>query len=222
MMRAVISGRLSASLGLALVVLVTVSFVSVTNVQAALSVIDPDFWSDGTNISSLTPGVTLSNSGSLGDGDVYAITSGTSEPVSPSTGGLVFGWNPTSTDRHLWAFESVTLFRADFAAGVDEVYIDFLGNNSSDVGVMRAYDAGASLLESYFSPSIGLGGVHTLTINRGGAFDIAYITASGFSADNGGLDNLRYSGPIPEPSTLAIWSLLALCGIGYGWRRRKT
>ena len=30
------------------------------------------------------------------------------------------------------------------------------------------------------------------------------------------------SSTIPEPSTLAIWSLLALCGIGYGRRRRKT
>ena len=30
------------------------------------------------------------------------------------------------------------------------------------------------------------------------------------------------SGGVPEPSTLAIWSLLALCGIGYGWRRRKA
>ena len=27
--------------------------------------------------------------------------------------------------------------------------------------------------------------------------------------------------PIPEPSTLAIWSLLALCGIGIGWYRRR-
>jgi len=26
---------------------------------------------------------------------------------------------------------------------------------------------------------------------------------------------------IPEPSTLVIWSLLALCGIGIGWRRRR-
>jgi hypothetical protein len=26
---------------------------------------------------------------------------------------------------------------------------------------------------------------------------------------------------IPEPSTLAIWSLLGLCGIGFGWRRRR-
>jgi hypothetical protein len=26
---------------------------------------------------------------------------------------------------------------------------------------------------------------------------------------------------VPEPSTLAIWSLLALLGIGVGWRRRK-
>lgn len=27
--------------------------------------------------------------------------------------------------------------------------------------------------------------------------------------------------PVPEPSTLAIWSLLGLCGIGFGWRRRR-
>jgi len=28
-------------------------------------------------------------------------------------------------------------------------------------------------------------------------------------------------GAVPEPSTLAIWSVLALCGIGIGWRRRR-
>ena len=27
--------------------------------------------------------------------------------------------------------------------------------------------------------------------------------------------------PIPEPSTLAIWSLLGLCGVGIGWYRRR-
>ncbi len=27
---------------------------------------------------------------------------------------------------------------------------------------------------------------------------------------------------VPEPSTLIIWSLLGLCGIGYGWKRRKA
>ena len=28
--------------------------------------------------------------------------------------------------------------------------------------------------------------------------------------------------PAPEPTTLIIWSLLGLCGITYGWRRRKA
>ena len=67
--------------------------------------------------------------------------------------------------------------------------------------------------------------------------------ASGFSGSSGlalGFDNplfdhafvnaqhsIRIFGPstppVPEPSTLAIWSLLGLCGIGIGWyRRRKT
>ena len=27
--------------------------------------------------------------------------------------------------------------------------------------------------------------------------------------------------PIPEPSTVAVWGLLILCGIGIGWRRRR-
>ena len=26
---------------------------------------------------------------------------------------------------------------------------------------------------------------------------------------------------VPEPVTLAIWSLLGICGIGFGWRRRR-
>lgn len=27
--------------------------------------------------------------------------------------------------------------------------------------------------------------------------------------------------PVPEPATLIVWSLLGLCGMGVGWRRRK-
>ncbi len=26
---------------------------------------------------------------------------------------------------------------------------------------------------------------------------------------------------VPEPSTLVVWSLLGICGIGFGWRRRR-
>jgi hypothetical protein len=28
-------------------------------------------------------------------------------------------------------------------------------------------------------------------------------------------------GPTPEPSTLIVWSLLGICGLGYGWWRRR-
>ena len=27
--------------------------------------------------------------------------------------------------------------------------------------------------------------------------------------------------PIPEPSTIAIWSLLGLVGLGFGWRKKR-
>jgi hypothetical protein len=29
--------------------------------------------------------------------------------------------------------------------------------------------------------------------------------------------------PVPEPASLAVWSLLAIAGIGYGsWRKRRS
>ena len=37
-------------------------------------------------------------------------------------------------------------------------------------------------------------------------------------------DNIKFAGdiqPIPEPSTLIIWSLLAGIGVAFGWRRRR-
>ena len=36
--------------------------------------------------------------------------------------------------------------------------------------------------------------------------------------DDGGITQ----GEIPEPSTVAIWSLLGLVGLGYGWRKRRS
>jgi putative pyrroloquinoline-quinone binding quinoprotein len=35
------------------------------------------------------------------------------------------------------------------------------------------------------------------------------------------LSAMDFTGVIPEPSTLAIWGVLTLCGIGIGWRRRR-
>jgi hypothetical protein len=53
--------------------------------------------------------------------------------------------------------------------------------------------------------------------------------AGGMAFDEGNLSRPEYDfvfseglhGVIPEPSTLVIWSLLGICGIGIGWRRRR-
>ena len=47
-----------------------------------------------------------------------------------------------------------------------------------------------------------------------------------FGYNNGSISDARFqlegtSAAVPEPSTLAIWCLLAVCGIGIGWRRRR-
>ena len=48
--------------------------------------------------------------------------------------------------------------------------------------------------------------------------DAGQIVGFGYNSD--GVRRALLLTPVPEPSSLAIWSLLALCGIGYGWRRR--
>ena len=46
---------------------------------------------------------------------------------------------------------------------------------------------------------------------------------TGTSAERGHALVRGAGSPVPEPSTLATWSLLALCGMGIGWwRRRKS
>ena len=33
-------------------------------------------------------------------------------------------------------------------------------------------------------------------------------------------DAITYNSPVPEPATIAVWSVLGLCGVGYGVRRK--
>ena len=51
---------------------------------------------------------------------------------------------------------------------------------------------------------------------------LTFAFASSASVEVIGIDSVRITGnAVPEPSTLAIWSLLALCGIGIDWHRRR-
>ena len=60
--------------------------------------------------------------------------------------------------------------------------------------------------------------------------DLSFITLEKVPPDAGGppewyviahLDSLTIAAnPIPEPASLAVWSMLAMVGIGFGWPRR--
>ncbi len=105
-------------------------------------------------------------------------------------------------------FQGNVLFNETFVADEvldsfgSQVYVHFFDD-----------DTGGSLLQSVFyhtscSAPIQLGDV------IGSATLVAYQGDSGSASIDGN--------PIPEPSTIAIWSLLGLAGLGYGWRKKRT
>lgn len=104
-------------------------------------------------------------------------------------------------------------------------------NDSASIWLMN--DPSVSLLEwNNFVPTIGDEFViMTWQTELVGLFGDLWVDP--WFADHGISFDLTYVNPtgpgsliasavgIPETSTLAIWSLFALCGIGVGWRRRR-
>ena len=155
-------------------------FVSRQSTQTA----EPDDFMPTEIINNAFDGVTLSNGLT---GDVFAVLATT---YSAPTGTIIFGNGPT--DQAGWG--SNDFFRADFDAPVSTVSIDVGSDDSSDVGVLMAYNANGALLESVTSGSVSSGNSETLTITRSSS-DIAYIIASGVGGDITPLDNLVFSTP---------------------------
>lgn len=176
---------------------------------------DADGFSDGTDISMVFAGMTLSSVGGYPglDGFIYAWSDGLA-----STGISVFA-NNLSFQRQWYAdLTDGFAFRADFDLPADYVAIDIIGDDySEDIGVLYAYNAADILLESVTSDELGYGEVFTATVSRG-SFDIAYIIAGGspVTDDTVHLDNL-IANVIPEPTTL--W-FLGLGGLLLTKKRR--
>ena len=62
-------------------------------------------------------------------------------------------------------------------------------------------------------------------VNVTGAILISDVTGNGRAgvADTEHVVDFHiHPSAIPEPSTIAIWSLLGLAGLGYGWRKKRT
>lgn len=189
--------------------------------SAALITVDPDAYAAGTDISNAFSGVTLSASGpgwSNPGTNIFSVDPSTqpAEPFNASTGSLSFG-TQDGLFPHLFREPTHLHMRVDFAVQTDFVSIDFISNNGDDQGFMSVYDSLDNLLGSYTTDHLSLNQFETMAFSSASA-NIMYITASGLNGfSSGGLDNLQYNSPVPEPGTIA---LMCLGLVGLGFRRR--
>ncbi len=159
------------------------------------SEVEPDSFTQGTVLNSINELAVLSAVGSsISNQDVTALAQ---DYVSTGTLGLSSSWN-----GGLWNTGNAEL-RVDFALPTDEVRIDFISDDSSDFGHMRAYDSSSNLLEEYVTQDLGTGIVETMTISRTNP-DIAYILASGKDGQFGYLDNLRFSSQSGDSPSIEV------------------
>ncbi|WP_165063663.1 PEP-CTERM sorting domain-containing protein [Paludisphaera rhizosphaerae] len=185
--------------------------------QAALVTVDPDSYSNHTNISSSFSGLTLSTVGGSNT-NVYAVASGLS-----TTGSNVFGTYSTSAGYGVnWGGSSNDGLKAVFAVATDYVQIDIIGNSSgnSDRGQLTAYDSSNNVIATVTTNNLGSGDYQTLSITQGTA-SIAYIIATGTNNRAISLDNLKYTvGSVPEPSAIVMLGCGAVAIFGVSRRRR--
>lgn len=199
-------------------------FVTVSAAVEVTITADADGFPDGWDISNAFAGMTLSSFGTgrySTDGLVYARTA--SDPIHASTGTEVFGNNLSGTDgegdplNELWHKRTADEFRlrADFDNLARYVAIDMIGNNSSDYGILEAYNSGGTIVASVSSGKLTDGNPWTAEISLA-SFDIAYVISSGISGHTIYLDNLR--AVIPEPGTIL---LVGLGGLALVRKHRK-
>ncbi|HIK51512.1 MAG TPA: choice-of-anchor J domain-containing protein, partial [Oscillatoriales cyanobacterium M59_W2019_021] len=145
--------------------------------------IEPDDYTNGTLLNTIQPGVTLSAVGSgVSNNQVLSQTS-----IYSSTGTQNF-----NNSASYW-YKDVAELRADFDTATSSVSIDFISDDSSDIGQLEAYDADGNLLETYTTAVLTTGQSETMTVTRDSA-DIAYILATGQDGLSFGyLDNLVFS-----------------------------
>ncbi len=129
-------------------------------------------------------------------------------------------WNDIPSRGNIWLNTGEVLgagawdvLRIEFAFPVMDVQWLTYSLGASSV-TFRAYDADDNLLE---------------TVAKSGDDAPTEFSVSGISRIDGeqatddwfwGMDNLSYT-PVPEPSAAALWLLLGMFGVGYGWCRGR-
>jgi hypothetical protein len=196
------------------------------SIAEAVVIVDPDAFPEGTNITNAFANVTLRAIGVGWDSplapDIFSVDPTTESygdyPFEASTGSLAFGHQCRANFPHLFREVGLCHLRVDFAVLANFVSVDFIGNDSSDYGVLQAYDSVGNPLGAWKkTPQLGINQVGTLTWSSG-YNNIAYIIAAGDSSQSAlGIDNLQY---IPEPATICLLGLGALSLLRS--RKRKT
>ncbi len=162
-------------------------------VTAEIVTVDPDAYTDNTDISNAVEGVTLSSIDRDSAGPVFSRTDGHS-----STGTQTFGNNGTGgiVPELLW-FEGEgydgtnSILRVDFDLLIDFVSIDIINQDSFDQGILRAFDSNNTEIDSDIATVSGTPATLSISVDHA---NIAYITVAGSSVqDSVHLDNLQFN-----------------------------
>ena len=107
-----------------------------------------------------------------------------------------------------------------FATNITSISLDASRSNGSQDGTITLQGfLNGSLVNS---TSVGLGAINTWsTLGLTGVFDKVTISGTGTGFHPFGIDNINFSGSVPEPATWAMM-LLGFGGIGLTMRRRRA
>lgn len=197
-------------------------FLLIAGLSSAHAVtVEPDDYALGTNISSIVPGITLAVVDGSGTflSDVFSVDPTVQAgPGIASTGSLTFG-HAVGTLIHTFYYPSKIL-RADFGTAVFSVSIDVIANDTTDTGILQAFDASDTLIGSFTTAALN-NDEYATAVFSSTAGNIAYIMAGGIDGGNTLLlDNLQVR-VVPVPPALYLFGtgLLGLIGIA---RRKKA
>lgn len=186
------------------------------SVAMGVTIVDPDAFPAGTDITNAFPGVTLTTRDGVAPGaNSRSVTSDFDALASSGTRAFAHDGGDTT-----WGNGQFEILRADFIGGASLVSLDFFANDAGgDTNAqLLAFNASDVQLDIDSVASVPADGFVTLTVSAPG---IAYIAAYWDEinrSQNGGLDNLRFE-PIPEPHTLTLAALAFFAHVAS--RRRR-
>lgn len=172
--------------------------------------IEPDNYTDGTYLTQIAPGITLSTADANNQLLPFQVTATYDSFHYAPTGSNVFG------HVGIGFFNSDRGLRMDFSAPADFISLAFAGGDyfNPETGRLDIFNSAGTLLGSYLTQPLLGGRVETMTLSRvtpDVAMAVAYVPQG--LGSFGRLDNLQVH-VVPEPSggvLMLLGTLLWLC-----------